>query len=555
MAYSIEVKQKVLERIKNGEKIKDISTKTGISQSTLYNWEKQQKNKEILKKQETGYKVSLDEINVSKEIKQLIKLKKWNTAIKLTNKYLNNPIIQSQRITILINKKRFQEAKEIGEKFKDNAQIQSQMVTIAIKEEDFKTAKKIGKKFKEHAPIQSQMVTIAIKEEDFKKAKEIGEKFKDNAQIQSQMITIAIEEEDFRTAKEIGEKFKGYAPIQSQMITIAIEEEDFRTAKEIGEKFKDNAQIQSQMVTIAIKEGDLKTAREIGEKFKDNESIQSQMKTMAIKEGEFKTAKETEASIEKKELRTKIYWDRITNDTIDQIEQSANLDDYEKTIMLLAICEKRHLKQRIMQIIKSTKDTFTPEQQNILIKILNKSKSKKTTIFDMGFYDEILNWKFDENLNQQYLQEEKQKKSKQEKEIERKSPKEQSCISKPAEKNKSSRMQKEKTKEKTDIKKAEIKKNISGKIKIPDRKENISESNNKEQDKKIKYILKTFKNLKQKIYIKIQPTMDYAEQKKLIRQLDKIEDIIEKIKNKPDSEYIERWYKKLNKTFENGIEI
>ena len=75
MAYSIEVKQKVLERIKNGEKIKDISTKTGISQSTLYNWEKQQKNKEILKKQETGYKVSLDEINVSKEIKQLIKLK------------------------------------------------------------------------------------------------------------------------------------------------------------------------------------------------------------------------------------------------------------------------------------------------------------------------------------------------------------------------------------------------------------------------------------------------------------------------------------------------
>lgn len=116
-------------------------------------------------------------------------------------------------------------------------------------------------------------------------------------------------------------------------------------------------------------------------------------------------------------------------------------------------------------------------------------------------------------------------------------------------------MQKEKTKEKTDIKKAEIKKNISGKIKIPDRKENISESNNKEQDKKIKYILKTFKNLKQKIYIKIQPTMDYAEQKKLIRQLDKIEDIIEKIKNKPDSEYIERWYKKLNKTFENGIEI
>ena len=42
MAYSEEVKQKILKRIENGDKIKNISEETGISITTLYNWRKKQ---------------------------------------------------------------------------------------------------------------------------------------------------------------------------------------------------------------------------------------------------------------------------------------------------------------------------------------------------------------------------------------------------------------------------------------------------------------------------------------------------------------------------------
>ena len=38
MAYSEEVKQKILKRIENGDKIKNISEETGISIPTLYKW-------------------------------------------------------------------------------------------------------------------------------------------------------------------------------------------------------------------------------------------------------------------------------------------------------------------------------------------------------------------------------------------------------------------------------------------------------------------------------------------------------------------------------------
>lgn len=69
---------------------------------------------------------------------------------------------------------------------------------------------------------------------------------------------------------------------------------------------------------------------------------------------------------------------------------------------------KKQLSKRIVQIISSTKGKFTHEQQKVLSQILDKSKSKRKTIFDMTFYDEILKWNFDEKLNQQYIEEERE---------------------------------------------------------------------------------------------------------------------------------------------------
>ena len=41
MAYSIEIKNDVINRITKGEKIKDISEKMGISVPTIYKWKKE----------------------------------------------------------------------------------------------------------------------------------------------------------------------------------------------------------------------------------------------------------------------------------------------------------------------------------------------------------------------------------------------------------------------------------------------------------------------------------------------------------------------------------
>lgn len=100
----------------------------------------------------------------SKEIKRLIKLRKYNEALILTEKYSNNPVIQSQRIKIYIKTRKYEKAKGIGKKFENDAPIQSQMMTIAIEEGKYEEAKEIGKKFENDAQIQSQMITIAIKE-------------------------------------------------------------------------------------------------------------------------------------------------------------------------------------------------------------------------------------------------------------------------------------------------------------------------------------------------------------------------------------------------------
>ena len=59
-----------------------------------------------------------DEKLNSKEIKRLIKLKKYNEALILTEKYTYNPIIQSQKIQIYIKTGKYEKAKEIGKKLK-----------------------------------------------------------------------------------------------------------------------------------------------------------------------------------------------------------------------------------------------------------------------------------------------------------------------------------------------------------------------------------------------------------------------------------------------------
>ena len=304
MAYSIEIKNEVIKKISEGEKIKEISDRMGISVPTIYKWikENQLDNK------------NMDDVNlaeqkeISKEIKRLIKLRKFDDALKYTDKYPDNPVIQSQKVNIYIKKRKYREAKEIG------------------------------KKFENYAQIQSQMATIAIQEGDYEKAKEIGEKFRDNAPIQSQMAIIAIRQGDYEKAREIGKKFENYAPIQSQMITVAVKEDDFETVKRIGKKFLNNEVIQSQIKEIKMKD-------ENYEKI-EKEYIMEQLK-------EYNPfCKESKENLELlNKIKTKLYYELEEID-LQEILQDKELTEKQKLYVALAINEKRKNVKNIKIVMK-----------------------------------------------------------------------------------------------------------------------------------------------------------------------------------------------------------
>ena len=145
MAYSEEIKQKILKRIENGDKIKNISEETGISIPTLYKWRnKANLSKENKEKDETNKSTKKE---IEKE-KKIVGFKQSNEDTK-EKTFIMQAIEQSKIIKRLIKEKRFKEAKRIGERFLNDAPIQSQMITIAIQEGDLKRAKEIGKYLKD----------------------------------------------------------------------------------------------------------------------------------------------------------------------------------------------------------------------------------------------------------------------------------------------------------------------------------------------------------------------------------------------------------------------
>ena len=636
MAYSEEVKQKILKRIENGDKIKNISEETGISITTLYNWRKKTNlSKENQEKDETnkstkkeiekekkivGFKQSnentkekqfiMQAIEQSKIIKRLIKEKRFKEAKRIGERFPNNAPIQSQMITIAIQEGDVNRAKEIGKKFEKDAPIQSQMVTIAIQEGDLKRAKEMGKRFEGHAPIQSQMVTIAIQENNFDRAKEIGAKFPENAPIQSQMVTIAIKEGDLKRAKEIGKRFEKYVPIQSQMVTIAIQEDDFDRAKEIGAKFPENPPIQSQMVTIAIREGDLKRAKEIGERFENYAPIQSQMVTIAIREGDFDRAKEIgmkfpnneliqnqiakmkdlqkyekifEIEEEKKQtkvnskinsknnkkkildsLKTKLYFDKVDDQLISEIELSEDLDEFEKIVSLLAICEKRNMKGKAKEVLK----TFHPtdkQEKSVVNGIMERIKSKKLQIFDIAKYDLILHWSFNDKLKAQYEKElraerEEREAKKQQITVLPKIETTQSTI-KPVEKHPKAPIH---SGEKLD-KSAEYRKKLAvtspktsnEQPNIINHRNNEEKNVNNQTQMMINYIHQFIQKQREKVYVNMQ-SQNVEIQSDAISKWDRIEILLERIAEKSkDTQYIENLYNRvlnLSKSNDKGME-
>lgn len=287
--------------------------------------------------------------NVSKEIRKKIRLGKLDEAYRLTAQYPNDLIIMSQRCTILIKQGRLEEAKIIGKQFEDDP------------------------------IIQSQMVTIAIQEGRLEDAKAIGEKFQDNPMIQNQMITIAIQEGRLEEAKAIGARFKKYEPIQRQIMTIAIHQGNIERARGILEEFGNLRRMRLQF------EKELKIRGNI---YTNNSKSVRMPSTIQLLN----------------QIKTRLYYNKIDVELLEQIGSSEELTEYERTVILLAICEKQKMPTRAKQI--ASKFESDDQMQNRTIKqIIERAKNKNPKIFPWEFYDGTLKWELDKKLSQKFEEE------------------------------------------------------------------------------------------------------------------------------------------------------
>ena len=528
----------------------------------------------ILEEYKKELEVPSEEKETSKEIKRLIKLRKFDDALKYTDKYPDNPVIQSQKVNIYIKKRKYREAKEIGKKFENYAQIQSQMATIAIQEGDYEKAKEIGEKFRDNVPIQSQMAIIAIKQGDYEKAREIGKKFENYAPIQSQMVTIATKQGDYEKAKEIGKKFENYAPIQSQMVTIAIKERDYEKAKEIGKKFLNDEVIQLQIEKIEKKMKD-----------ENNEEIEKEYIMEQLKEYN-PFCKECKEKVELlNQIKTKLYYELEKID-LQEILQNKELTEKQKLYVALAINEKRKNVKNIKELANKYKDS--DEIKNINI-ILQRTQSKKKKIFNWEIYDECLGWELDENLQNKYEQNKKKQKengiTQREEKLRTKKHKEEE---QQQERKKQNKVREQIIKGKynvhtnkkisdNNIQKSKVQQFFKSELKHEEKHKNNNDFKNelkvqvqldtakiKQQNEEIqqKYIytevMKYLIEKKKLIYVKMQST-DLEKQREGISQWDKLDDLIEKTKElKENEDYMKSVYDrvmKLKEKEENQIRM
>ena len=528
----------------------------------------------ILEEYKKELEVPSEEKETSKEIKRLIKLRKFDDALKYTDKYPDNPVIQSQKVNIYIKKRKYRKAKEIGKKFENYAQIQSQMATIAIQEGDYEKAKEIGKKFRDDAPIQSQMATIAIKQGDYKKAREIGKKFENYAPIQSQMAIIAIRQGDYEKAREIGKKFENYAPIQSQMVTVATKQGDYEKAKEIGKKFLNDEVIQLQIEKIEKKMKD-----------ENNEEIKKEYIMEQLKEYN-PFCKECKEKVELlNQIKTKLYYELEKID-LQEILQNKELTEKQKLYVALAINEKRKNVKNIKELASKYKDS--DEIKNINI-ILQRTQSKKKKIFDWEIYDVCLGWELDENLQNKYEQNKKKQKengiTQREEKLRTKKHKEEE---QQQERKKQNKVREQIIKGKynvhtnkkisdNNIQKSKVQQFFKSELKHEEKHKNNNDFKNelkvqvqldtakiKQQNEEIqqKYIytevMKYLIEKKKLIYVKMQST-DLEKQREGISQWDKLDDLIEKTKElKENEDYMKSVYDrvmKLKEKEENQIRM
>ncbi len=353
--------------------------------------------------------------------------------------------------------------------------------------------------------------------------------------------------------------------IQSQRVAIAIRKGEYKEAKRIGyqEQFKNNGPIQSQMITVAIRKGEYKEAKRIGyqEQFKNDSLIQPQIES--ISETKNFNNKNEQTSKILNQIATKLYYGKIDDDDIKEIKESREIPDFEKNLILLAIYEKQKDVAKVKRLVQNYKKGNEKSKNNKLFNmIMQRIQSKKTKIFDYGFYSELLHWEIDPELKDRYDREKKEEEGLPEGIIKRIQPthsndgKYKTGVTAQNEKKYHKGEQTRITVVKHNSRLEDNRNNFRQRIKTEPRIDNEEIAR---RDREIKYFGAVMEYLKEKrrvIYVKMQSS--YPEIQEIgISQWDKMEALIEKVKDKKeDKEYLEKLYYKILRLQEkeNGMD-
>ncbi len=335
---------------------------------------------------------------------------------------------------------------------------------------------------------------------------------------------------------------------------LAMQEGDIETVEKIGEQeiFKKNAIIQFKMMQLEMQKGEYEKAQKIGSKriFKNNPFIQEQLAEIE-KKLEKEGASSSNLLIDEEqdekqkflnEIKTKLYYNRILQEDIESVKNNPDISEYERTCMLLAINAKLKDVKSAKQIAKTFKAQSENLEQNKMINnIVQKIENKKTSVFDMGIYDKVLEWEFDEELQSTYYEE--QKKQQEEK--------------KQLQTAKQVQVKSTRAKPSYYIPSYEInRRDFSNRIRVSPRSAINIEQEKKVREKNYYSEIKDYLDSKRKeIYVSMQST-NYEVQRDAISQWDKMELLIEKVdENKDNKEYLNGLHSKISQLQEkeNGI--
>ena len=338
------------------------------------------------------------------------------------------------------------------------------------------------------------------------------------------------------------------------MITIAIREGNLEEAKRIGNRkdFINNPPIQSQIITIAIKEGNLEEAKRIGNRkeFINDAIIQVQMERIKQMERYFLVEEDDKQINEPKQqylnqIKTKLYYNQISKEEIEEIRHNSEISEDERIFILLAIYEKQGNEKVVKRLIKKYKEENPRTEHNKTFNIIiHRMESKKAKIFDYGFYDCLLHWEQDEELQKDYEQINQEKNIKETK------------IEKQKEVKPTNRVQKEKNIQFKHIGLEKTENKFKEKLKVESRKNIVVVQEKK--NKKTSHFNEVMEYLIEKrrlIYVKMQSD-NYETQRLGIQQWDKMESLLEKVnENKNNEEYLNNLYEKITqlKAKEKGI--